>query len=105
MCQPEGFIKQGEEHLVCKLNKGIYGLRQSGRVWHQTLKGELGKIGPKPGDADPTVYFRFGNNGSIQIAGWYVDDGLLASNTTTYIDEMINNIRGSFDIEDLGEPD
>ena len=76
MRQPEGFIKPGEEHLVCKLNKGIYGLRQSGRVWHQTLRGELGKLGLKPGDADPTVYFCFGNNGCIQIAGWYVDDGL-----------------------------
>ena len=63
------------------------------------------KIGLKPGDADPTVYFHFGNNSSIQIAGWSVDDGLLALNTTTYVDEMINNIRGSFDIEDLGEPD
>ena len=24
MHQPKGFIKQGEEHLICKLNKGIY---------------------------------------------------------------------------------
>ena len=105
MRQPKGFIKPGEEHLICKLNKGIYGLCQSGRVWHQTLRGELGKIGLKPGDADPTVYFCFGNNGSIQIAGWYVNDSLLASNTTTYMDEMINNIKGSFDIEYLGESD
>ena len=105
MRQPEGFIKPGEEHLVCKLNKGIYSLRQSGRVWHQTLRGELVKIGLKPGDADPTVYFCFGNNSSIQIPGWYVNDGLLASNTTAYMDKMINNIRGSFDIEALGEPD
>ena len=100
MDQPEGFIKPGEEHLVCKLNKGIYGLWQSGQVWHQTLRGELGKIGLKPSNADPTVYFHFGNNSSIQIAGWYVNDGLLALNTTTYIDEMINNIRGNFDIQD-----
>ena len=105
MHQPEGFIKTGEEHLICKLNKGIYSLRQSGRVWHQTLRGELRKIGLKPSDADPTVYFCFGNKGFIQIAGWYVNNGLLASNITTYMDEMINNIRRSFNIEDLGEPD
>ena len=69
MRQPKGFIKAGEEHLVCKLNKGIYNLHQSGRVWYQTLRGELGKIGLKPSDANPTVYFCFGNNSSIQIAG------------------------------------
>ena len=45
------------------------------------LRGELAKIGLKPGDTDPTVYFHFGNNSSIEIAGWYVYDGLLASNT------------------------
>ena len=67
--QPKGFIKSGEEHLICKLNKGIYSSQQVGWVWHQTLKGELGKIGLKLGDADSTIYFCFRNNGSIQIAG------------------------------------
>ena len=31
MAQPNGFVKRGEEHLVCKLNKSIYGLKQSPR--------------------------------------------------------------------------
>ena len=105
MHQSKGFIKQGEEHIICKLNKGIDSLHQSETVWHQTLGGELAKISLKPSDADPTVYFHFKNNGSIQMAVWYVNDGLLASNTTTYMDKMINKIRGSSNIEDLGEPD
>ena len=57
MHQLQGFIQQGEEHLVCKLGKSLYGLKQSGRVWHNTLKGELTKLGFKPGDADPTIFF------------------------------------------------
>lgn len=32
MEQPYGFVAQGETHLVCKLNKAIYGLKQSLRV-------------------------------------------------------------------------
>ena len=31
MKQPEGFIAKGKEHLVCKLNRSIYGLKQSPR--------------------------------------------------------------------------
>ena len=105
MRQPEGFIEPGKERLVCKLLKGVYGLKQSGRVWHHLLKTKLKNIRFKAGEADMTVYFRCSQGGSIEIAGWYVDDGLLATNSTQVMDKMVNDIRGSFDIQDLGEPD
>ena len=38
MHQPEGFIEEGKENMVCKLSKGVYRLRQSGQVWHQMLR-------------------------------------------------------------------
>jgi Reverse transcriptase (RNA-dependent DNA polymerase) len=103
MRQTEGFIKPGEENLVCKLNKGIYGLKRSGRVWHGTLKAKLEKLGFMAREADRTVFFKFSNN-EIDIAGWYVDDGLLASISNATMDKMVTDIRGSFDIQDLGEP-
>lgn len=55
MHQPDGFVREGTEGLVCKLNKGIYGLKQSGWVWYHTLKWELTQIGFTPGEADLTV--------------------------------------------------
>ena len=33
MEQPTGFTEVGKEHLVCKLNKSIYGLKQALRRW------------------------------------------------------------------------
>ncbi|RVW39505.1 Retrovirus-related Pol polyprotein from transposon TNT 1-94 [Vitis vinifera] len=33
MIQPEGFIVQGQENLVCKLRKSLYGLKQAPRQW------------------------------------------------------------------------
>ena len=89
MCQPDGFIEKRSEHLVCKLNKGLYGLKQSGRVWHHMLKKEMEKIGFKPSDADLTVYFHFRDNNSIEIAGWYVDEGLLAADSLESMEKMI----------------
>ena len=63
------------------------------------------KIGFTAGDADNTVYFRFGNNNSIELAGWYIDDGLLTASSPKEMDQMVNNIQGSFKIQDLGKPE
>ena len=38
MEQPPGYIKKGEEQLVCKLNRSLYGLKQSSRCWNSVLK-------------------------------------------------------------------
>ncbi|KAF0727995.1 hypothetical protein Ae201684_014101 [Aphanomyces euteiches] len=37
MKQPPGYVQPGSEHLVCRLNKSIYGLKQSSREWNSAL--------------------------------------------------------------------
>jgi hypothetical protein len=39
------------------------------------------------------------------LSGWYVDDGLLAADSTRSMDQMIKDSRVSFHIEDLGKPE
>ena len=35
MVQPEGFTQHGQEHLVFKSKKSLYGLKQSPRQWYK----------------------------------------------------------------------
>ena len=44
MQQPEGYVKPGEEHLACKLEKSLYGLKQSSRCWNKALKESVEKL-------------------------------------------------------------
>ena len=37
MGQPEGFVQEGQEDLVCKFKKALYMLKQSMRVWYHRI--------------------------------------------------------------------
>jgi hypothetical protein len=49
MEQPKGFTQEGE-HLMCKIHKSLYRLKQSPRAWNQKLNVFLRS------DADFSVY-------------------------------------------------
>ena len=34
MMQPDGLIKKGQEHMLCKFKRSIYGLKQASRPWN-----------------------------------------------------------------------
>ncbi|RVW48803.1 Retrovirus-related Pol polyprotein from transposon TNT 1-94 [Vitis vinifera] len=77
MIQPEGFIVQGQENLVCKLRKSLYGLKQAPRQWYKKFDNFMHRIGFKRCEADHYCYFKSFDNSYI-ILLLYVDDMLIA---------------------------
>ena len=78
MQQPKGFECQGKEEFVCKLNKSIYGLKQSPRCWNYTLDTYLKEMQFTQTASDPCIYF-WKNGKDTKFIGVYVDDIILAA--------------------------
>ena len=101
MDQPDGF-SDGTSRL-CRLIKTLYGLKQSGREWNEELDNKLGGIKFDRLHSDPCVYIRRNGN-SIEIITIWVDDLLLFTNSKEQMVKLKDDLRGLFDITDLGEP-
>jgi hypothetical protein len=78
MCQPEGFIKKGEEQKVCLLKKTLYGLKKSQRAWNKKIHSTLLEFGLKRSEYEPCIYYSMDGE-STMIVAQYVDDLLLFS--------------------------
>ncbi len=44
LTQLEGYVQTGKKDLVCKLNKTLYGLRQTLRAWYEKIDNFLQKL-------------------------------------------------------------
>ena len=101
MQQPKGFVHEGEEHLVCKLRKSIYGLKQSPRCWNAALDKQLRGMGFVQSTSDPCIYADAG--GDTFFIGVYVDDIVMVSKNLERIKEVKETLSQKFDIKDMGK--
>ena len=102
MKQPEGFVKEGEKDLVCRLKKSIYGLKQSPRCWNTALDSHLKKMKFVQTKADPCIYV-FKDKTETVIIAVYVDDILIAGTSNKKIAEVKAAIANCFEVKDMGE--
>ena len=102
MQQPERFAKPGKEHLVCKLERTIYGLKQSPRAWYERLHAHLHNNRFSRSTADHSVYVRREGE-KFMIILVYVDDLVLASNNKPMLQEFKTSMEKEFKMSDLGD--
>ena len=100
MIQPPGF--ETNNNQVCKLNKSIYGLKQSPRCWNSVLNQQLVDNGYQRSISDPCLYSKEINNEIVFIA-CYVDDILISSSSEKLMQDSKNILMNKFKIKDLGK--
>ena len=86
-----------------KLNKSIYGLKQSGLNWHMCVSKFLINIGFSKLLSDSCIFVMNHGGEDLFMVILYVDDMLLASRKLDKILTLKRKIQERFDIEDLGE--
>ena len=101
MYQPEGFIARGQEHLVCKLKRSLYGLKQSPRCWNSVLDCHLKSMGFVQTTSDPCIYVS--TEGEMFVIAVYVDDIVLAGKSDGQMSEVKSARSSKFDVKDMGE--
>jgi len=99
--QPQGFVHQGE-HLVCKLHKSLYGLKQSPRAWNQKLDVFIKSIEFMKSKVNPSVYVAQVGDVKFFIVV-YVDDFILVCNDQNKLLQIKEELSQKFEMKDLGE--
>ena len=99
--QPPGFV-QGNGNKVLRLNKSLYGLKQSGRNWNNVLHQFLTSQGYIQSLSDYCLYVKICNGSKIIVLIW-VDDLIIAASSHELLDTLKVSLAQSFKMKDLGK--
>ena len=94
--QPYGF---GKSRKVCKLNRALYGLKQSPRVWYDTITAFLKELGIILVDSDYGIFINYTTGTLIAL---YVDNILITGPLREDINKVKAALNTKFYMTDLG---
>ncbi|RVX01253.1 Retrovirus-related Pol polyprotein from transposon RE1 [Vitis vinifera] len=99
---PPGFEESMAKNQVCKLQKSLYGLKQSPRAWFDRFTKAVLKLGSKQGQADHTLFVKKSHAGKLAILIVYVDDIILSGNDMGELQNLKKYLSEEFEVKDLG---
>jgi hypothetical protein len=101
MQQPIGFEESGKEDWVWQLQRGLYGMKQSGRIWNQTLNAQMIDWGFTRLTCESCIYYRKTDTGII-ISAVHVDDYLSIADSKGENERFKDQMRKVWTISELG---
>ena len=101
--QAEGFETPSNsgEKLVYKLNKSLYGLKQSGRNWNSMLHKYLIENNFVQSNVDHCLYIKYVDGKLVIILVW-VDDLIIAARNDILMSDTKQMLKDKFHMKDLG---
>ncbi len=95
-------MQDGKEHLMCKLKKTLYRLKQSPRAWYQRIDMFFTHKGFSRSQADHLLYVK--QTGEyLLIVIIYVDDLIILASNVNILKWLKSRLEDEFEMSDLGE--
>lgn len=88
---------------VCKLEKALYGLKISPKIWNKRFTEGAKKLGLENDVHEPCL-FTWRKEGKFIFLILYVDDILIAGNDSKKLEEIKRELKTIFKMTELGEP-
>ena len=102
MGQSVGFTEEGKEHMVCKLKRSIYELKQVSRQWYLKFNDTIVSFGFKENIVDRCIYLKVSGSKFI-FRILYVNDILLAIDDLGLLSKTKRFLSNNFELKDMGE--
>ena len=88
MKQPPGYVDPRLPHHVCKLDKSLYGLKQSPRAWFSRLSTKLLEPGFHPSLADSSLFI-YQQGGVCIYMLIYVNDIIITGSSSQALASLV----------------
>lgn len=81
---PPGYMCPSGTGVVCKLERALYGLKQSPRAWFRRFSTTMRRYGYNQSNADHTLFLKH-KHGKVTALIVYVDDMIITGDDTEEI--------------------
>ena len=98
---PEALCAKPKEMYSIRLQRSLYGLKQSGRMWYNRLSNYLTSKGYKNNAICPCVFIKKTTSGYVIIVVYVDDRNIIGTNKE--ILEVIDLLKKEFEMKDLGK--
>ncbi|GKB98076.1 ribonuclease H-like domain-containing protein [Tanacetum coccineum] len=101
MHQPPGFVDPDRPDYVCHLHRSLYGLKQASHAWFQCFASYATRVGFQHSKTDSSLFvFHRGSNISYLLL--YVDDIILTTSSSAFLQCIIASLHSEFAMTNLG---